>query len=225
MILNWKNVRASWTPFFIANEHLLEEIESSLSELAQTEICPPPSKIFRAMELTDVDSFKVLLISQDPYFNGEACGLAFSISPGQKMAPSLKNINKELISDLGVDNSNNSGDLEKWTEDVLLLNTSLTTITGTAGAHKKIWKKFSQELIKYISENNPFFVMLAWGRHAHSLAEIISDKHTIIKTSHPSPLGWTKSGSDFVSFRNSQCFSQANSYLEMNGIKPVKWQI
>jgi len=227
MILNYKNIKESWAPFFNSNKKLISDIDEFLSDCVNdgVEICPSPELVFRAFESISIEDIKVLIVSQDPYFNGEACGLAFSILPGMKVAPSLKNINKEIFSSLAIDNSLSNGDLTEWSGDVLLLNTSLTTIRGVAGAHKKLWKEFSTRLIEYISNKKDFFVMLSWGLHAHALSNLVSANHSIFKTSHPSPLGCRKSGKNFVSFMGSNCFKLANEALENKGYPVVDWSL
>lgn len=227
MILSFENIKASWKPFFIENEELLQAINADIVKKCPDveKLCPAPVDIFNAFELIEVGDIRALVIGQDPYFNGEACGLSFSIKSGYKVAPSLKNINKELISSLGVDISSANGDLSGWCNQVMLLNTSLTTESGVAGAHKRIWKAFSKKLIEFISSNNEFMVVLAWGKHAHEVSESMDEKHHVIKTSHPSPLGFTKSGKDFVSFKGSDCFGEANRKLAERGKPSINWNL
>tara|TARA_B100002049_G_scaffold180623_1_gene137566 strand:- start:26331 stop:27023 length:693 start_codon:yes stop_codon:yes gene_type:complete len=224
MIANPQNVKASWKPFFESQKDNLIEINAYLGELQKEAICPSPANIFKAFEMTELHDFSVLLLSQDPYINGEACGLAFSIADGHKISPSLRNIFAEINHSMGVDNRVSDGDLSSWTDRVLLLNTSLTTERGRAGAHRKVWKRFASDLIDFIAANRQDFVMLAWGTHAHKVSERLEGVK-VIKTSHPSPLGYTKHGKDFTAFKGSNCFNVVNDMLLSIGHAPCSWKL
>lgn len=191
-------------------------------------VYPPREQWFNAFLYTPFENIKVVIVGQDPYHGeGQAHGLSFSVPEGIKIPPSLRNIYKELSRDTGM-NIPHHGNLEAWAKQgVLLLNASLTVREGEANSHsKKGWLKFTNACIKHINEQREGVVFLAWGRFAHDVCSVVdTDKHCVIKTSHPSPLGATKSGKDFTAFMGSGCFSQANQYLESKGKQPVHWQL
>lgn len=220
-----ENILDSWKPFFAENHELVCAIEKALAPVGPKDICPPAEKIFKAFEVTCLKDISVVLLGQDPYHNGQACGLAFSVSPGQSMARSLININRELQLSEGIDNTLANGDLSPWAKHVLLLNASLTTVRGMPNAHQKLWKEFTMRIIRYISANSHFFVFLSWGRFAHQFIPLIDPRHGIIKTSHPSPLGARKSGADYAAFLGSGCFGAANDLLISRGLKSIDWSL
>lgn len=155
------------------------------------EIYPEDENVLRAFELTRFEDVQVVILAQDPYFNpGQADGLAFSVPDGQKIPPSLMNIFKELGED-----SPESGDLSLWAEDgVLLLNTVLTVERGKPNSHKKLgWQKFTDKIIKSLSDEREGLVFLLWGAEAQKKEKLIdTDRHHVLKTSHPSPLSARK---------------------------------
>jgi len=222
MIFDISNIKNSWIPFFKENSVLLHSISDSLTPFVES-LCPHVNDVFRVFELTELSEVNVLIVGQDPYYNGSADGLAFSIKHGCKISPSLKNIFKEIVSTENYEGISFSGNLNGFASRVMLLNTALTTLHGVAGAHTRLWRKFTDHLIAYISRNSRYFVFLAWGRHSHAFCHLVDDRHDIIKTSHPSPLGVTKSGEDFVAFRGSECFKVANQYLSVSGFTPINW--
>ena len=166
----------------------------------------------------------MVVLGQDPYHGfGQGHGLAFSVRKGIKPPPSLRNIFKEAMSDVGIDDPKNNGNLEGWAKQgVLLLNTVLTVRRGEANSHAKWgWEDFTDEVINTINENNESVVFLLWGSPAHKKAKKVDEsKHTVIRTSHPSPLGATKTASPFLS---SKCFSRANQALLAAGEEPIDW--
>jgi uracil-DNA glycosylase len=225
MLFDISNIKKSWIPFFEEHSALLNSISESLTPYIH-DLCPKVVDVLRVFELTELSGINVVIVGQDPYYNGSADGLAFSIKHGSKISPSLRNIYQEIFRGGAFDNlvgAGFDGNLNGFVDRVLLLNTALTTLNGIAGAHKGLWRKFTSSLITYISENVRYFVYLAWGKHAHSFCHLVDKRHDIIKTSHPSPLGVTKSGEDFVAFRSSGCFTVANQYLSVKGIIPIDW--
>ncbi|MDQ7009295.1 MAG: uracil-DNA glycosylase [Candidatus Gracilibacteria bacterium] len=207
-------------------EYYKEIISFLESEKKEGKIIYPEEKnIFNALELTTFEDIRVVILGQDPYHGkNQAHGLAFSVPENQiKLPPSLKNIFKELNKTpllnkegLGVV----SGNLEKWSKQgVLLLNTILTVEESKPASHSKIgWEKFTDNIIKTISEKKENIVFLLWGNYAISKEKLINNsKHKIIQTSHPSPLGAWRG------FLGSKCFSETNDYLNKKGIKEVKW--
>ncbi len=189
-------------------------------EFSQNVIHPNKEDIFKALELTPLNSLKVVILGQDPYFNkGEANGLAFSVNEGIKIPPSLRNIFTELHTDLELIPPH-SGDLTHWAKQgVLLLNTSLTVRNGTAGSHYHLnWHIFTDTLIKEISNQKENIVFVLWGNHARKKKNMIDlSKHYIIESAHPSPL------SAYRGFFGSRPFSQINNYLEQKKLSPIQW--
>ena len=180
-------------------------------------IYPPGSMIFKAFELTPVDSVKVVILGQDPYHGpGQAMGLSFSVPSNVPAPPSLKNIFREISDDLGIRMSGNPN-LEPWArQGVLLLNTSLTVQSGIANSHSRIgWGEFTDAVIKYISDNCEGVVFLLWGRFAQSKKSLIDQsKHHVLEAAHPSPLA----GGAFFGCRH---FSKTNKILVEEGKTPI----
>ncbi len=192
-----------------------------LQEREQFIIFPPGASIFAAFNNTPFDAVKVVLIGQDPYHRkGQANGLSFSVGPNVPKPPSLVNIFKELKGDLGFQIPQKGG-LESWAaQGVLLLNATLTVREGQPGSHHgKGWEKFTDAVIKKISDEKKGVVFLLWGRFAHTKEGLInSDKHFILKAAHPSPLARG-------AFFGSRHFSKTNRILESQGIQPINWEI
>ena len=184
-------------------------------------IYPPGSKIFRAFDLCPLDAVKVVILGQDPYHGaGQAMGLSFSVPEGIAAPPSLKNIFKEIESDLGIRMSG-SPDLEPWSrQGVLLLNSVLTVRAGVAASHAGLgWQNFTDAVIKLISERCEGVVFMLWGNYARSKAELIdSGRHLVLQAAHPSPLARG-------AFFGCRHFSQANAYLIRTGRSPINWQL
>jgi uracil-DNA glycosylase len=187
-------------------------------------IYPKGSNIFNAFNKTPFDEVKVVILGQDPYHGpNQAHGLSFSVQHGVQVPPSLKNIYKELATDIPGFKIPNTGNLTHWAEQgVLLLNATLTVRAGIAGSHqKKGWEKFTDTVIKTISDKKTGVVFILWGNYAQSKTELIdSSKHLIIKSTHPSPLAVGRGG-----FFGSKPFSKTNEYLKQHGEKPIDWQI
>ena len=184
-------------------------------------IYPPGSKIFRAFDLCPLDAVKVVILGQDPYHGaGQAMGLSFSVPEGIAAPPSLKNIFKEIESDLGIRMSG-SPDLEPWArQGVLLLNSVLTVRAGVAASHAGLgWQNFTDAVIKLISERCEGVVFMLWGNYARSKAGLIdSNRHLVLQAAHPSPLARG-------AFFGCRHFSQANAYLVRTGRSPINWQL
>lgn len=186
-------------------------------------IYPPADDIFNAFHFTPLSEVKVLLLGQDPYHNEhQAHGLSFSVLPDQKeIPPSLQNIYKELQDDLGCYIPNN-GYLKKWADQgVLLLNTVLTVRAHQANSHQqKGWEYFTDAVIQAVNAQDRPVVYLLWGRPAQNKIPMLTNsKHLILKAPHPSPL------SAYRGFFGCKHFSQANAFLQKNGIEPIDWQI
>ena len=191
-------------------------------EYKEKTIYPPKSKILRALSLTSYDDVKVVILGQDPYHGeGEANGLAFAVSNGIKLPPSLQNIYKELYNDLGIKPAM-VGNLECWAkEGVLLLNAVLTVEKDKAASHKNIgWEEFTDSIIKKINEKNEPVVFILWGNFAKSKKQYITNpKHYVIESSHPSPFSCN------YGFFGSRPFSKTNKFLRDNNIKEIDWSI
>lgn len=184
-------------------------------------IYPPGNLIFNAFELTPVSELKVLILGQDPYHNpGEAMGLCFSVPKGIKIPPSLVNIYKEQLLDLGTEMPAH-GDLTSWAEQgVLLLNAFLTVEKNKPTSHSKIgWNEFTDAVIKTVSDRLENVVFLLWGNFAKSKSVLIDqNKHLVLTSAHPSPLAGK-------AFFNNHHFSKTNEYLLAKGKQVINWQI
>lgn len=185
-------------------------------------IFPPKTRILSALDITDYNDVKVVILGQDPYHGiGEANGLAFSVNDGIKIPPSLKNIYKELHDDLGIEIPN-TGNLESWAkEGVLLLNSVLTVEKDKPASHKNIgWETFTDSIIKKLNERDKPIVFILWGNFAKSKKELITNpKHLVLTSSHPSPFSVN------YGFFGSKPFSKTNEFLRKNGIKEIDWTI
>lgn len=186
-------------------------------------IFPPGSLIFNAFDSTPFEEVKVVIIGQDPYHNdGQAHGLCFSVPDGIPTPPSLINIYKELNTDIGMDIPT-SGNLQKWTtQGVFLLNAGLTVRAHQANSHKSIgWHKFTDAVIKKLSEEREGIVFLLWGGFAKKKTKLIDElKHYILTSGHPSPLSANKG----YWFGNKH-FSKTNELLEKQGLSPIDWSV
>lgn len=185
-------------------------------------IYPHSANWFRAFELTPLDQVKVVILGQDPYHGpDQAHGLCFSVQPGVKVPPSLKNIYKELASDLGCTPVEH-GHLDHWArQGVLLLNTVLTVEAGQAASHRgRGWETFTDKAIATVSEACAPCVFLLWGSHARQKKALIDTRrHLVLESPHPSPL------SAHRGFFGNHHFSQANAFLAEHGRPPVDWQL
>lgn len=184
-------------------------------------IFPPGSQIFRAFDLCPFENVKVVILGQDPYHGyGQAMGLSFSVPDGVPAPPSLKNIFKEIETDLGITMSGRPN-LEHWAQQgVLLLNAVLTVRAGEAASHSgKGWERFTDAVIRTISDKCEGVVFMLWGNYARSKAPLIdASRHTVLQAAHPSPLARG-------AFFGCRHFSKANQALLTQGKAPIDWQI
>ena len=215
---SWKNALADefGKPYF---ESLVRFLHKEKAD-GQT-IYPPGSQIFRAFDLTPLDKVKVVILGQDPYHGpGQAHGLSFSVPENIPAPPSLKNIFKEIETDLGVRMSG-CPNLEKWArQGVLLLNAVLTVRNGEAASHSKIgWEEFTDAVIRYISDNCEGVVFMLWGNFARSKRDLIDrSRHYVLEAAHPSPLARG-------AFFGCRHLSRANEALISSGRTPIDWQL
>jgi uracil-DNA glycosylase len=188
----------------------------------ETTIYPPPPQLFRAFNLCPLTQTKVVILGQDPYHGeGQANGLCFSVKAGIPLPPSLKNIFKELKSDIDMKMPEN-GDLSNWAKQgVLLLNATLTVRKSAAGSHQnKGWEKFTDAIISQLNQNREGLIFLLWGRKAQEKAKHIDrEKHFVLKAAHPSPF------SAYNGFMGCSHFSKTNELLKQEGKEPIKWQL
>ena len=212
----------TWTEILapIKNTEYFTTLWEKVKEEYQTTKCfPPKDQIFRAIELTPFEEVKVVIIGQDPYHNdNQANGLCFSVSDKVTAPPSLKNIFKELEDDLGIKKTSN--ELEMWAKQgVLLLNATLTVRAHEANSHKDLgWEKFTDFIIKEISDKKENVVFVLWGAFAQKKVGLIdASKHFIIQSAHPSPFSVHKG------FFGSRPFSKINQFLEEKGKEPINW--
>lgn len=180
-------------------------------------IYPKNSDLFKALKLTDYNDVKVVILGQDPYHgDGEANGLCFSVNPGIKMPPSLRNIFTELYSDLGIKRTNT--DLSDWArQGVLLLNTVLTVEKDIAFSHRgKGWEEFTDAIIKELSKRDDIVYVL-WGNAARSKKSILPNQNLIVESAHPSPLSYDRG------FKGSKPFSKVNNMLKSVNKSEINW--
>ncbi|WNR42193.1 uracil-DNA glycosylase [Paenibacillus roseipurpureus] len=200
-----------------------EQLQQFLQEEFRSHtIFPHEDDVFRAFERTSYTNTKVVLLGQDPYHgSGQAHGLSFSVKSDMPIPPSLRNMYKELASDIGC-HVPEHGFLGAWADQgVLLLNTVLTVREGEANSHKgKGWEQFTDRVIQVLNARENPVVFILWGSYAQSKASLIDgSRHGIISSVHPSPL------SAYRGFFGSKPFSQVNAYLKQWDQREIDWQI
>ena len=185
-------------------------------------VYPHHKDILKALEVTPFEDVKVVILGQDPYHGpGQAQGLSFSVPNGTKIPPSLLNIFKELSTDLNIPKPLNT-DLTPWaSQGVLLLNTTLTVLQASPMSHANLgWETFTDEILQYLNHEKEAIVFILWGSHAQKKMRFIdTNKHFIIKSTHPSPL------SAHRGFFGSKPFSKANEFLIHQGLQPIDWTL
>ena len=186
-------------------------------------VYPKGSDIFNAFNHTPFTNLKAVILGQDPYHGpNQAIGLSFAVQKGVTVPPSLKNIYKELATDIPGFNIPTHGDLTPWADQgILLLNATLTVEAGKPGSHqKKGWEIFTDTVIRKISEEKEGIVFLLWGKFAQAKSELIDEsKHHVLKAAHPSPYSADNG------FFGCHHFSKTNEILTKDGKKPIDWQI
>lgn len=206
----------------IDEEYFLELDRRLDEEVRRHTVYPHRDEIFQALAATSYRAARVLILGQDPYANpGQAHGLAFSVRPGVTPPPSLRNIFKELESDLGIPRPD-TGYLLPWArQGVLLLNAVLTVREGKSGSHAGWgWERFTDEVIRRLAAKRSRVVFVLWGAYAQKKAEYIDEaRHLVIAGPHPSPLS-AKRG-----FFGSRPFSRINDALVEDGRRPIDWRL
>ncbi|AIQ53912.1 uracil-DNA glycosylase [Paenibacillus sp. FSL R7-0331] len=200
-----------------------QELRYALAaEYKQYTVYPPKELLFSALKLTPYSKTRVVILGQDPYHGaGQAHGLSFSVKPGVRIPPSLRNIYQELHSDVGTAVPNH-GSLLHWAEEgVLMLNAVLTVREGQPNSHKGLgWETFTDAIMEKLNERAEPLVFILWGSHAQKKgAYIDKSRHKVIQSPHPSPF------SAHRGFLGSRPFSQANQYLESHGLTGIDWSI
>ena len=193
-----------------------------IEEYRSKTIYPGMHDIFNALKVTGYDDVKVVILGQDPYHEpGQAHGMAFSVQPGVKTPPSLVNIYKEMLDDLGIPLADH-GYLMKWAEQgVLLLNACLTVRAHQANSHKnKGWEQFTDRVIQLLNEREKPMVFILWGNNAKAKMKYITNpNHLVLTGAHPSPL------SAYNGFYGGKYFSKTNEFLVANGEEAIDWQL
>jgi uracil-DNA glycosylase len=206
------------------SQDYLKELESFICEEMDRgkQLYPQFDNIFEAFNSTPFPKVKVVILGQDPYHSpGQAHGLSFSVKPGTKIPPSLKNIYKELQNDLGVPPAHH-GYLQSWAEQgVLLLNSVLTVEQGKAGSHQKRgWEKFTNKVIQVLNDKKENLIFILWGTPAQKKGQLIDEeKHLVLKSVHPSPL------SAHRGFFHQKHFSKTNEFLKSKNLNPIHWEL
>jgi len=210
-------------------KHLANEFQKSYfqelrefvhSEYSAGAVYPHPVNIFRALDLCPFENVKVVILGQDPYHgHGQANGLCFAVNEGVSLPPSLKNIFKEIETDLG-HSIEKSGNLERWAKQgVLLLNATLTVRARAAGSHqRKGWEEFTDAIIQKLSDEREGLVFMLWGNYAKEKGKNIDTrKHLVLTAAHPSPF------SAYNGFFGCGHFSKANAYLKKHEKEEIEW--
>ncbi len=203
-------------------EPYFKELTTFVKQEYKSEVVyPPPKHIFRAFDLCPFEKVEVVILGQDPYHGPrQANGLCFAVEDGVPLPPSLKNIFKEIESDLEKPLVHTGGDLTRWaTQGVLLLNATLTVRAHTPGSHQmRGWEQFTDAAIRALSEEREHLVFILWGNYAKQKgAHIDRTKHLVLESAHPSPF------SAYNGFFGSKPFSKANDYLVAHNKQPINW--
>lgn len=204
-------------------EDILKIINEKRLGLGDIKIFPRDENIFKCFDYCDINDIKVVIIGQDPYHGpDQATGLSFAVPVGQTIPPSLRNIIKELKSDLNISLENTT--LEHWArQGVLMLNASLSVIQGKPASQMAIWSDFTDYIISELDKRENI-IFVAWGAFAHNkIKNIDLKKHNVIISSHPSPLSCNKLYKTYPAFNGSKPFSQINKILEERNSNKIDW--
>lgn len=206
----------------LEQEYMQELLREVALKYIDAKVYPTQEDMFNALKFTSFENTKVVILGQDPYHGeGQAHGLSFSVQKGVKLPPSLRNIYKELVEDIGCEMPQH-GYLESWArQGVLLLNTVLTVEEGNPASHQgKGWERFTDRIIGLLNERSKPVVFLLWGNHARTKATgIDGNRHLILSSPHPSPLAARKG------FFGSRPFSKTNDFLTAQGMELIDWRI
>lgn len=203
-------------PYF---KHLMDALREEYKEHT---VYPPKDLLFTALKLTSYEATRVVILGQDPYHGaGQAHGLSFSVNPGVRIPPSLRNIYTELREDVGVPTPNHGSLLHLAAQGVLLLNTVLTVREGEPGSHKGLgWETFTDAIMQKLNERTTPMVFILWGSHAQKKGAFIDQsRHLVLQSPHPSPLSARRG------FFGSRPFSKTNHFLESKGLEGIDWFI
>ncbi|OMC73175.1 uracil-DNA glycosylase [Paenibacillus odorifer] len=202
--------------------YFLKLMDALTQEYKEHTVYPPKELLFTALKLTPYKETRVVILGQDPYHGpGQAHGLSFSVNPGVRIPPSLRNIYAELKEDVGVPVPNHGSLLHLAEQGVLLLNTVLTVREGEAGSHKGLgWETFTDTIMQKLNERSTPMVFILWGSHAQKKGAFIGQsRHKVLQSPHPSPL------SSHRGFFGSRPFSKTNQFLESQGMAGIDWFI
>lgn len=220
---DWQMIPEGWRAQLgdlAAEEWYRDLMRFVAAEYEQTTVYPPKEQIFAALETTPYEQVKVVILGQDPYHGaGQAHGFSFSVNPGVKLPPSLRNIYKERLDDLGIEPSRD-GDFRPWArQGVLLLNTLLTVREAQPLSHKgKGWERFTDAVLARLVERPRPLAFLLWGNDARKKKRLLEGgAHLILESAHPSPLA-ARTG-----FFGSKPFSKINAFLAETGQEPIDW--
>jgi len=221
LVLECKYYKSRWKEFF-DQKHIRNELKKIETKLKDVKVYPDRKKIFRVFVYLEPEDIKVILLGQDPYHDGSACGIAFSVEGGGKTPPSLINIKRELEDD-GFEKDDN--DLLPWVEQgVFLLNTSLTVLPHQANSHASLWyegsESFTNKLMEWLSEKKEYVILVLWGQNARSYKSYFGTlRSDIVESAHPSPL------SAHNGFFGSRPFSKVNSFLKAKKMEEINWSL
>lgn len=232
-------IAPDWRP--VVEAYLAGEVASRLGQFVRKRLIDGatiyPSQPFYALSLTPLTKVRVVILGQDPYHGlGQAQGLAFSVAPGVKLPPSLRNVFKEISQDDALERSSQKkpadGSLQRWAQQgVLLLNTCLTVEEGRPGSHaRQGWESLTDDIIKAVAVRGSPVVFMLWGAHAQSKQGLIAsavsqaglptDLHLVLTANHPSPLSAMRAPTPFMGCRH---FSLTNAFLSRNASEKIDW--
>ena len=230
-----KNIKISWNKIldnYNIKNNTIDNILKNNEKLQDNynnynlniSIFPKYQDIFKCFNYFEFEETKVVILGQDPYHGpNQATGLCFGINNNVQVPPSLRNIAKELKSDLNIELNDYS--LETWAKQgILMLNASLTVVQGKPGSHMSLWSNFTDYIVETLNNLDNSIIFVAWGAFAYNkLKNIDLNKHSLIVSSHPSPLSVYKKFKTFPSFNSSKPFSKINKILEKNNKQIIKW--
>jgi uracil-DNA glycosylase len=218
----WEKIPSEWQALCQPQRRIVEKLEVFLQQERQEyTIFPKYGEIFQALKLCSPENVRVIILGQDPYHDdNQAHGLAFSVKNNIAIPPSLRNIFKELVNDLGIPMPS-SGDLTPWAKQgVLLLNSVLTVRAHQAFSHQKQgWEEFTDGLLFALSQQQAHLVFILWGNAAGNKEKLLEKRHSRLKTAHPSPLSASRG------FFGSRPFSFCNQKLQEHGQEIIDWRL